>query len=332
LPYGGGAVGQCCKGNDVVSGLEERSNCPLCASEVRTCLYRCNFAEGPIGEFVRTYYHQDPERLAEWDYWLDLCGKCGLIYQRFIGTEEFLAELYGEWINQRDPAQSPIYRRDVGRPRSSRDAHEIYMAAAFLGKKPSELATFDFGMGWGLWARMALALGCRSYGHDLSPQCREHAARHGVAVVDPDDLGDLRFDFINTDQVLEHVANPGEVLHKLAARLAPGGILKIAVPNGDRIPALLENPDWQAAKYTSDALTAVQPLEHINCYSTRTLNEMAKLSGLRVVRPSYPHRLAFLRHAGSVPWRNPKEVARAFARPWHRFHNPHNIFAWLQRP
>jgi 2-polyprenyl-3-methyl-5-hydroxy-6-metoxy-1,4-benzoquinol methylase len=320
------------KENFVVAGLEERSRCPLCGSEDRTPLHRSNFATGPAGEFVRSHYGRDPQRLGEWDYWLDLCGKCGLIYQRFIGTGEFLKELYGEWINQRDPEKSPIYRRDVRRPHSSRDAHEIYMAAAFLGRKPPELMTFDFGMGWGLWARMSLALGCRSYGHDLSPQCRDYAERHGVTVIDPAQLSHFRFDFINTDQVLEHVANPGEVLRDLAACLAPSGILKIAVPRGDRIPALLKSPDWRAAKYTSEALTAVQPLEHINCYSSETMNEVARLFGLQVVTPSYRHRFAFLGHEKSVPWQQPKEVARAFARPWHRFHNPHNLFTWLQRP
>jgi hypothetical protein len=56
-----------------------------------------------------------------------------------------------------------------------------------------------------LWARIALELGCQYFGTDLSRQRSDYAASKGVRVVEPDDLPRDAFDFINVDQVLEHV-------------------------------------------------------------------------------------------------------------------------------
>ena len=311
----------------------ERLRCPLCGQSASTQLYRCNFAEGPVSAFIESHYDRSPKQLAAWDYVLDQCSRCDLVYQRFIGDDVFLERLYGEWINQvDDPEKSyKIYARDVANPRASRDAHELYMVSAFLGKPLSELRTYDYGMGWGLWARISKALGCDSFGYDFSSQCNWYGEEHGICIVEPEDLGDHQFDFINTDQLLEHVSDPVGVAELLAQSLAPGGVLKIAVPDGSDIVGRLKVGDWSAARYTSCSLVAVQPLEHINTFSHSSLKFLGGHLKLKERTPSYLHRFAFLRRRGSVQWQDVKSIARSFLRPYYRFNNPNNLFVLLQR-
>ena len=46
-----------------------------------------------------------------------------------------------------------------------------------------------------------------------------------------DQVTKFEYDFINTEQVLEHVVDPYSVINLLASLLKDNGILKISVPN-----------------------------------------------------------------------------------------------------
>lgn len=69
----------------------------------------------------------------------------------------------------------------------------------------ARLKVLDFGMGWGGWCRMANAFGHESYGMKLSEKRIEYATKHGVRLVQWQDLPDHDFDFINCKQVFEHI-------------------------------------------------------------------------------------------------------------------------------
>jgi len=57
---------------------------------------------------------------------------------------------------------------------------------------------------------MAAAFGCQASGPELTRKQADHARRAGVAVLTIDELPDARFDFINTEQVFEHLVDPRE--------------------------------------------------------------------------------------------------------------------------
>jgi 2-polyprenyl-3-methyl-5-hydroxy-6-metoxy-1,4-benzoquinol methylase len=78
---------------------------------------------------------------------------------------------------------------------------------------------------------MAKAYGCNSFGFEVSKQKREFARKNGITAIDQ--LAGKSFDFINTEQVLEHVLYPQDTVKMLCESLKPGRILKISVPNGE---------------------------------------------------------------------------------------------------
>lgn len=313
--------------------FERRERCPACSERAHETVYSSAFSAGSIGVFIREYYHADPDWLREAPYELQRCGNCGLVFQHYVGGSELLSDLYTHWVEEpQDPeADIATYREEIRNVPLSRDAHEIMAVASYLGVSLESLKTLDYGMGWALWARIAARLGCDSYGSDLAVPRMEFAERHGVKTVEDQDIARVRFHFINTEQVFEHVPEPLQLLRRLSSALQPGGILKISVPSGDRVEELLS--DLKEGRYGGDypTIIPVQPLEHVNCFTRGSIAVMAEKAGVEIIRPSLFHGYAFLRRRGTIRLSRPKKALKELIRPWYQYRNPSNIYVWLRK-
>ena len=295
-------------------------------------IFRCGFDEGKIGEFMATYYPVNPELLGAAPYELMQCAACSLVYQRFAGCDRLLVELYSQWIvDHSRPEEDAAYQADVSDPLRSRDGHEILVAADFLRTSPERMTVLDFGMGWGLWARIALQLGCRSYGYELSEKRVAFAKSHGVEPLRAEELGAPMFDFINAEQVMEHLRDLRDTAEVLARSLRPRGILKVSVPNAERAPAIAAELKAGRSKGTLEQLMPVHPLEHVNSFSRRSLEVLSEELGLHVVRPGLTQRYAFLKRRGSIALSNPRRTFKELVRPVYQYHNRRNIYLWMQK-
>jgi predicted SAM-dependent methyltransferase len=100
-----------------------------------------------------------------------------------------------------------------------------------------------------------------------------------VVVVDPfTGEFDGHFDFINTDQVFEHLTHPLQIGEQLVDLLQPGGVLKIFVPDADSTLRQIRAGKWRPSK------DALHPLEHVNGFNRRSLERFAGRLGLAPVR------------------------------------------------
>jgi 2-polyprenyl-3-methyl-5-hydroxy-6-metoxy-1,4-benzoquinol methylase len=138
-------------------------------------------------------------------------------------------------------------------------------------------------MGWGKWALMAKAFGSDTYGSELSKSRIQFAKSNGVNVISWDEISLQQFDFINTEQVFEHISDPLGTLCWLKNALKPNGLLKIGVPSRQDIKRRLRVMDWKSPKGTRDSLNPVAPLEHINCFTRLSLLTMAKKAGMQEI-------------------------------------------------
>jgi len=307
-----------------------RDRCPVCGA-AGTIRYRCRYGEDPVSGFIQWRYRHSTDPIAIASYALAECSRCKLLYQAEVGGAEFLEELYTNWIDDPEgPEGYATYRRDIARPLESRDAHEIIAAASFLGLPLAEMRTLDFGMGWALWAEIARGLGCESWGTDLSQNRRQFAAERGIRVIDYDQIPEGRFDFVNTEQVMEHLVEPFEQAAILARALRPGGILKISVPSAE--PVKVGELDAAFRANDMKRLMPVHPLEHVNGYRKKSLAVLADRLGLEIVAPGYRHRFAFLRHPGALSLRRPKQAAKELVRPFVQWRMPWNLYVWLRKP
>lgn len=300
---------------DENSWFETRKNCPACTSDKFIIIYENQFNESPVLDYLLDFYSQkimaDFKYLEGSAYILCECGNCGLIFQQNIPNKELMEKLYREWIN---PLQSlEKHNPHVDLADYAANTQEILQIISYLGKTPASLRFFDFGMGLGRWALMAKGFGCQSYGAELTDELIEHAKLNGINVITWDEIPQYSFDFINTEQVFEHIPEPLKTLRHLRKSLKTTGILKISVPPANDIDRRLKIMDWKSPKYSRNSLNAVAPLEHINCFRRSSLLKMAEEAGMHEIFMPIKTQYRYITNWGGI-----KEIAKNLFRPIYR--------------
>lgn len=295
----------------------QRTHCPACFSTEINQLYRCGYDDARIHHYLDQAYALvgpgiEYQYLQDAVYQLNECLHCGLIYQEYIPDDELMNILYERWI---DPQLGFIrHEQQINTLRYYAEyAQEVMQMIAYFRQIPASLKIFDFGMGWGKWARMAQAFGCDVYGNELSPARINYVTAHGIKILAWDKIPQHQFDFINTEQVFEHLPEPLETLLHLKGALKPGGLLKISVPDGADINRRLAVMDWHAPKGSKNSLNPVSPLEHINCFKRSTLVKMAAQAGLQEA-----HIPLAIQYAFATNWQLPKPALKNLLLPFTR--------------
>lgn len=232
------------------------------------------------------------EYLKNSNYVLNECINCALIYQKEIPAEFLMTKIYSEWLDVK--TVSNFDDKKIKIDKSIRHAKQIENIIKYLDALPNELNFLDFGMGLGTWCRLARRFGCNVYGTDISEERMGYVETSGIKVIGFEDIPNYQFDFINANQVLEHIAEPLEILLYLSQALKQDGIIKIAVPDGWDIKRSLEIWDldkldiYETSKnpfleQSENSLNPVSPFEHINCFNYDALVMMAKKARLTPV-------------------------------------------------
>jgi SAM-dependent methyltransferase len=268
-----------------------RNQCPSCLSKNTESVFIKKFTQDPIKKYLEEFYNSqgfiELEYLEEADYELMECQDCTLVYQRYIPNDFLMTKLYNEWISPE------VIQSEIEKKHSLKFyfflSKQIYKICKTMNKNPSDLRVLDFGMGWGSWCKMASAFGIEAFGVEISEDRIQYAKKFGIENLYIEALEKNSFDFINTEQVFEHIPNPNEILKILSNSLKPGGLLKISVPDGNLVKEKLSIMNWDAPKNHPDSLNIVAPLEHINCYTTKSIVDLAEMNGLKwYFLPKYP--------------------------------------------
>ena len=257
-----------------------RDKCPACNSTNLKNIYESEYNQPPIRNYLERFYGPqggvDFDSLQDALYCLCVCTDCDLIFQREIPNKILMEKLYETWI---DPKRAlATHKNNKVLNSYYNHSYELTHIISYLNKNPIELKFLDFGMGWGDWALMAKAFGCQSFGMEISPERIRYAKSNGVEVLDRNTVSQHQFDFINTEQVFEHLANPFETLCELKKVLKVNGILKISVPKSKKIDRKIEQIDWSNCVVS---VNAIAPLEHINCFRKLSLLNMAKRAKMK---------------------------------------------------
>jgi len=86
------------------------------------------------------------------------------------------------------------------------------------------------------------------------------------------DLPDNKpFHAVTLFEVLEHLDRPAEILAALAPRVAPGGLLILETPDASGVTAIRNHHDYEM----------INPLDHINGFTPKTLKSIAGRFGFR---------------------------------------------------
>ena len=182
--------------------------CPVCNSISFKEIYHTPYTSNPIKKYLENFYSGkvDFKYLDQAFYHLYECKECGLIFQNEIPNDILMEVLYEKWIDPQETFLQHQKNDDIFL--YSAYAQEISIIIEYFQQSPSKLDIFDFGMGWGKWSLMAKGFGCNSYGIELSIDRIKYAKSNGVKVITWDEIPKHSFDFINSEQVFEHLSNP----------------------------------------------------------------------------------------------------------------------------
>jgi SAM-dependent methyltransferase len=266
-----------------------RPACPGCDSRAVQLVFSRAYDEPRLRTALCRFYADvgelDYDALLGAGYVVQKCTACGLHFQRDVPDDFLLARLYEEWISpERAYAR---FHSHVSPAREREIAREVSLSLSLTRAAGDPPRVLDYGCGWGEWLRAAKTLGAETWGTELSPSRRAACERFGIRVVSQDALPERAFDVINADQVFEHLPSPAATLSLLERKLRRGGVLRIAVPNGCRIEGKLRMFEREIQLPRLGGLNPIAPLEHLNCFTTRSLGLMAANSGLVRLKPTW---------------------------------------------
>lgn len=293
----------------------ERKQCPVCGSTDSRERAKFAYTAPALRDYLNTFY--PPSGTVEFSYIDDAhyvlrdCAGCGLIYQASVPNDELMGRLYEHWID----AAHHLKMQAIldGLEMYAMHAQEVMQIVSWLRDGRGGLKALDFGMGWAKWAMMAQAFGCDVWGSELSQTRIDFATSKGIRVMPWGDRSNHTFDFINTEQVFEHLPEPVEMLRELRSLLAPGGVIKISVPGANDIESALQKMDWNAPRESPNTLMPVAPLEHLNCFRRSTLTRLASEAGM--VEVKMPLRIQY---GYMTNWSGAKTAVKNLARPIYR--------------
>lgn len=263
-----------------ISLMVAREKCPACRRTGAPVIVELPFDAPPLSLYLQNFYRPYPQcdfsSLADERYRLAECPDCGCIHQNPVPVDAFLTSFYETGLYG-SPRAEP---KPVDPYQVEQIMRELTMVVRFLQPRVARPSVLDFGTGDGQWAQLAAAAGLDTHACDLSDHAFPLLESRGITCHRLDALPAALFDFINTEQVFEHLPRPAEELAHLVQALRPGGIIKIGVPHDPQLRQKLRQPDWTAPKNSPASLNGVAPLEHLNHFELTSLRAMGKQAGV----------------------------------------------------
>ena len=258
--------------------------CPLCGSDGRTVLTLT------VRQVLDANPGYLPEHRPEFDRIIGLdtpvtvarCP-CGFHFGGEVPDAELLDFDYGV-VNTTEVSRSRVYEVDRRRSRV-----EIWARLLELYAKPLEdVRVVDFGCGWGDVLAMIRSPGVSVIGVEQNETQVAFARAHGVEVRPAiSDIEPASVDFVLSNQVLEHVLDPREVLGSLRGLMREDGVAFFSVPDFTRF-------DWRSAQRTLDSgglvTRLVNPWEHLNYFDRRSFDRLLRDTGFRPQPTTLRHR------------------------------------------
>lgn len=252
------------------------SRCPICGIDGNNVVFT---SQGDEVLRYKNYRLDEMHRawLHDISFSIMRCNRCDFYYHDLIPTESLSRTLYNDWISLEGSLakylNNPMAYLNLMYYLIQAMNHFSSEGNAFSGK-----TLLDVGCGWGPLLDMGRLLGFKSCGVEYTEKKLSYIQSKGFEAYTPEALPDnLRFDVVSMIQVLEHLPDPLSFVKKYSEKVSPGGVMVIEVPNCHQL-ALRK---WVFEKIGKNIFGAYQPMEHVNCFTPRSLNRLMKMVGWR---------------------------------------------------
>lgn len=205
------------------------------------------------------------------------CQQCGFIYVSPRPDAEELYALYGETYFHNNESGVVGYTNYIADEVNIRRTARRRLKHLEQFVSPGRL--LDVGCATGFFMDEAQKRGWTVEGLDVSAFGVDYAqthfgltAHHGALTAVELPAG--TFDLVTMWDVIEHVSDPKAYIQRAAALLRDGGVISLATPDVDSLPARLAGKRWVGYKLSE---------EHVYYFSVSTLSKMLEEAGFEVI-------------------------------------------------
>jgi SAM-dependent methyltransferase len=259
----------------------QRNRCITCRSSNLAVVASGSYDDEPLHGFIAADpWGENPLPFLAGKTWTYVqCKHCAQAYHRDILSPTWNARRFEKWMTQ-DAIR--IFEETVTTPGSrihdaeKRTKHVLQIELLTRGLRGNNaVRVLDFGCGYGDFLAMCAAYGFEAHGIDRSAARRDNAR----VLVHPE-LADLAgqppFHAVTLFEVLEHLDDPRSILEALRPHVMTGGILVLETPDCAGVSGISTRNDYQK----------INPLDHINGFTSETLQRIASETGFQpIARP-----------------------------------------------
>lgn len=212
------------------------------------------------------------------------CDRCEFIHLNPIPKKEYLEEFYKK--KYYDEHQLKISEMNIAKQDSEKSFWKLEFDTRLniiknLLVEIKEPSIFDVGCGTGLFLECANKTGWKALGLDPSAFAVKKLKEKGLKVlhktIEEINFAEVgQFDVVHLRFVLEHYHNPLDLCRVCYKLLKVGGILCVEVPND------FSQIQKTASKFLSEKKWWLST-DHINYFSSNSLRNLIKKSGLKTV-------------------------------------------------
>ncbi len=274
----------------------EREACITCGAENLITLSKGRFTDNPLNGFLANDpWGKSPLPYIDEESWLFVqCANCSQKFHKKILNDDWLNIYYSEWIsadaidayNLENPDKISIFNKAKA---NVEHVLQIEKSTRTL-RGGSSVKILDFGCGDGDFLSCCSMFGFECHGVEFSEaryQRRNIDFHPSLESLLDDQNEKLEFDVITMFEVLEHLAEPLQLLTSLTKLLKKGGVFIMETPDCTTVNDIKTMHDYRH----------IHPLGHINAFTADTMKKIANNVGLEFFRPGTPQVTADYRRA-----------------------------------
>lgn len=250
----------------------ERKICPICKKK-KFIQIDTNIKNSEIIKILYNYYQKKLPKIIyqKFKYEILECLNCSILFQKYICDEKLSDKLYENIIDKNKSFEKKI-KLDFKNYNSF--IKEMRFIRKLLKKPNHKIKILEFGCGWGFWARLARSLNFKINTIEISKSRIKFLNQNGIENKKKIQ-NKIKYDFIYSDQVFEHLSFPQKEFSNLIKSLNVNGYILIKVPS-----SFLMNLKKKFNIYPHENI--LFPLEHINLYNKKVFNFLSNKYELKI--------------------------------------------------
>ncbi len=292
-----------------------RISCPICESKNIISLLKRNFKDKEFETFLKLepcYSQKFWEAVSsgvlnEQCFNIVRCEDCSFIFQKFVLNNPGMELLYDKWLDSELVIKATSTIVNIEQLTSDYHSRLDYVTSYF---KKQKIDLLDWGAGLGKFCSIALEKKrFNVVAYDYSNEKNKEINLRGIVTKTLNELENERFDFINVDQVLEHVVDPIGLINLCKTYLHDDGLIFISTPNCAKLEKIIKTN-----KLSQQLHHFLSPYQHVNAFTNKGMLSLAKRTALKpVFQPFMQIRTSNRIDAlGAV-----KNLVKPFYRQWH---------------